>query len=232
MRSVRERLLLLRDAEYRLFQSRLMPTVDPDTVIGVRMPALRKLAKELTAEEKEAFLSALPHTFYEENNLHGILISACKDAAQSIELLDRFLPYVDNWATCDLIRPVSFQQHPEILLAAIRRWMESDRPYTVRFGIEMLMMYYLDDAFDAVYAERVASVRSEHYYVRMMVAWYFAEALAKRYDDAIPYIREGRLSPWIHNMTIRKAVESYRISDETKRYLKTLRRKTASKVGN
>ncbi len=201
-----------------------MPTVDPDTVIGVRMPALRKLAKDF-AETPEAaeFLQALPHRYYEENNLHGLLISAMRDYGEAVAALDAFLPCVDNWATCDLIRPKVFQKHLPELLEKIEVWLASDRTYTVRFGLEMLMTFYLDNAFRPEYLEMAAGVRSGEYYVNMMIAWYFATALAKQYDAALPYLRERRLDPWTHNKAIQKAIESCRVTDEQKAYLRTLK---------
>lgn len=201
-----------------------MPTVDPDTVIGVRMPALRKLAKDF-AETPEAaeFLQALPHRYYEENNLHGLLISAMRDYGEAVAALDAFLPCVDNWATCDLIRPKVFQKHLPELLEKIEVWLASDRTYTVRFGLEMLMTCYLDDAFCPEYLELAAGVRSGEYYVNMMIAWYFATALAKQYDAALPYLRERRLDPWTHNKAIQKAIESCRVTDEQKVYLRILK---------
>ena len=201
-----------------------MPTVDPDTVIGVRMPALRKLVKDF-AETPEAaeFLKALPHRYYEENNLHGLLISAMRDYDRAVAALDAFLPYVDNWATCDLIRPKVFQKHLPELLEKIQVWLASDHTYTVRFGLEMLMTCYLDDAFRPEYLELAAGVRSGEYYVNMMIAWYFATALAKQYDAALPYLRERRLDPWTHNKAIQKAIESCRVTGEQKAYLRTLK---------
>jgi len=224
MNYIQRKLFSLQDPSYRAFQCKLMPTVDPNIVIGVRMPQLRKMAKELTEGERDRFLSELPHETYEENNLHGIIISSFRDVELTIVRLDAFLPFVDNWATCDLIRPVCFRHHPDSLLPAIRRWMCSSHPYTVRFGIEMLMTYFLDDTFQSEYLKWVADVESDHYYIRMMVAWYFAEALVKQYEEAILYLSEHRLSPWIHQMTIRKAIESFRIPDDRKLYLKTLRK--------
>ena len=222
--SLLDSLLALQDLSYKEFQCGLMPTVDPDTVIGVRMPALRKLVKDF-AETPEAaeFLKALPHRYYEENNLHGLLISAMRDYDRAVAALDAFLPYVDNWATCDLIRPKVFQKHLPELLEKIEVWLSSDRTYTIRFGLEMLMTCYLDDAFRPEYLELAAGVRSGEYYVNMMIAWYFATALAKQYDAALPYLRERRLDPWIHNKAIQKAIESYRITSEQKAYLRSLK---------
>lgn len=221
---VRTQLLSLEDPSYRAFQCKLMPTVDPDTVIGIRTPALRRFAKAFAkTPEAEAYLQLLPHRYYEENNLHGFLIESIRDFDQAVAALDAFLPYVDNWATCDLMRPKVFGKNLPALLPELRRWMASDHPYTVRFGIEMLMTYYLDAAFQPEYLDWVADLRSEEYYVNMMIAWYFATALAKQYHAALLYLQERRLAPWTHNKAIQKAVESYRISDEQKTLLRTLK---------
>ena len=224
MTEIQQRLFALQDAGYRDFHAALMPTVDKALVIGVRMPALRALAKELKGTELAAdFMAALPHKYYEENNLHAALIGHIRDFDACIAAVERFLPYVDNWATCDLIRPKVFQKHLPELLEKIEVWLSSDRTYTIRFGLEMLMTYYLDDAFCPEYLELAAGVRSGEYYANMMIAWYFATALAKQYDAALPYLRECRLDPWTHNKAIQKAVESYRVTDEQKAYLRTLK---------
>lgn len=225
MSVITERLLSLADEGYRQFQIPLMPTVDPQRVIGVRTPILRKLAKELAGtEEAKAFLQDLPHTYYEENNLHAFLVEQIKDYDRCIAAIDAFLPYVDNWSTCDGWSPKVLKKHPVELLCQIREWMASDLPYTVRFGIGMLQRHFLDDRFSPEYLDWVAAVDREEYYVRMMVAWYFATALAKQYETTLPYIQNGRLPLWTHNKTIQKAIESYRISDERKTYLKALKR--------
>ncbi len=214
------------DLKYRDFQCKLMPTVDPDTVIGVRTPELRKFSKELgKMPEVAEFLKSLPHKYYEENNLHGFLVENMKDYDMCITSVDEFLPYVDNWATCDLMSPKVFKKHLPELLEKINIWLGSDRIYTIRFAIEMLMSFYLDSEFKPEYLDLVASVRSEEYYVNMMIAWYFATALAKQYDAALPYIEEQRLDKWTHNKTIQKAIESYRITEEQKAYLRTRKRK-------
>lgn len=216
----------MQDLEYRAFQSKLMPTIDPAAVIGVRTPELRKFAKRFAkTEEAEGFLRELPHTYYEENNLHGMLIMEMRDFEHAISALDRFLPYIDNWATCDLIRPKTFAAERKALLPHIQRWMASVRPYTVRFGIEMLMLHFLDEVFKPEYLEWVAAIRSEEYYVKMMVAWYFATALSKQYDAVLPILQSAQLDLWTHNKTIQKAVESFQISDAQKTYLRTLKRK-------
>ena len=224
MTEIQKLLFDRQDPAYRAFQSKLMPTVDPETVIGVRMPALRKLARELAGTPlAEGFLQRLPHRYYEENNLHGLLLSSIPDYAAAVAALEKFLPFVDNWATCDLLSPKAFRRHPPALPEQIRRWAGDPHPYTVRFGLGMLMSFYLEGAFRPEYLDLAASVRREEYYVKMMAAWYFATALAKQYDAALPYVEERRLDRWTHNKTIQKAVESYRITPEQKAYLRSLR---------
>ena len=221
---VQARLFALQDTEYRDFQCRLIPNVDPNTVIGVRTPELRKFAKDFAKElEAAEFLRILPHRYFEENNLHGFLIERMKDYDRVIAALDAFLPFVDNWATCDQLRPGVFAKRPPQLREQIQIWMASGHTYTVRFGIEMLMCLYLDDAFLQEYLDWIAAIRSDEYYVNMMTAWFFATALAKQYDAALPYIEERRLAPWTHNKAIQKAVESYRIADAQKAYLRSLK---------
>lgn len=228
MDAIQEKLFALQDLNYRQFQAKLMPTVDPEQIIGVRMPALRKLAKELKGTaEAEAFLRTLPHRYYDENNLHGLLLCARSGYEETVAGLDIFLPHVDNWATCDLLSPRAFRTHPPQLPGQIRRWLDSGETYTVRFGLEMLMSFYLDECFRPEYLDWAAEVKSEEYYVRMMVAWYFATALAKQYDAALPYLTGRRLEQWTHNKTIQKAVESYRITPEQKDALRALRWKNS-----
>lgn len=223
-KEIQKELFDLQDKEYREFASGLMPTVDPESVIGIRTPDLRKFAKKLAKEpDTAAFLRCLPHRYYEENNLHGFLIEGMKDYGACVQALDAFLPYIDNWATCDQICPKVFQKHLPELLDKIREWIASGRVYTVRFGIGMLMRFYLDDAFDPEYLELVCSVESDEYYVKMMIAWYFATALAKQYDAAIPYIERKKLEVWTHNKAIQKSVESRRITEEQKNYLRSLK---------
>lgn len=212
----------MQDLGYRDFQCKLMPTVDPKTVIGVRMPMLRQLAKDI-GEETHSFLSTLPHDYYEENNLHGIMISMLRDAEETYSALDKFLPYVDNWSTCDLIAPKVFTKHPDGLLEKVRQWIASGHTYTVRFGIGVLLRYYLDDGFLPEHLDIVSKIQSEEYYVNMMIAWYFATALAKQYDTAIVYIEQRKLSLWCHKKAIQKAIESYRITPEQKEYLRNLK---------
>jgi len=223
-KEIRERLLTLRDPEYKAFACKLMPTVSPDTVIGVRTPDLRKLAKEFSRRPEAAeFLQILPHAYYEENNLHGFLLETIRDYETAIVAVEAFLPYIDNWATCDLISPKIFKKHLPGLYEKIKVWLKSGHTYTVRFGIGMLLRFYLDDDFRPETLELVAGIRSQEYYVNMMIAWYFATALAKQYEAALPYIREQRLAKWTHNKAIQKALESYRIGGEAKAYLRTLK---------
>lgn len=219
-----EKLFSMQDLKYKAFHSKLMPTVDSDLVIGVRTPALRKFAKDfMKTEMAEGFLSSLPHRYYEENNLHAFMISSLKDFNETVEKLNIFLPFVDNWATCDMMRPVSFKNHHPELLEEIEKWIESDEPYIVRFGIEMLMVHFLDEDFDISYPQKVASIRSDEYYVKMMVAWYFATALAYRYEEILPFIERKHLDLWTHNKAIQKAIESCRITAEQKKYLRMLK---------
>lgn len=222
--NITEHLFALQDLEYKKFHSKLMPTINPDVIIGVRTPELRKFAKQLAkSTDVELFLQELPHRYYEENNLHGFLIESIKGFDACIAALNQFLPYVDNWATCDMMSPKVLKKDLPRLYEWVKIWIASGETYTVRFGVNMLMKYFLDEAFSPEYPALVASVRSEEYYVKMVVAWYFATALAKRYDAVLPYIEEHRLDAWTHNKTIQKAVESYRISPEQKTYLKTLK---------
>lgn len=219
-----QRLSELSDPTYRDFHAGLIPNISPETILGVRVPALRKLARELRGSaEAQEFMAALPHEYYDENCLHGLLINDIKDFGATVSALDAFLPYVDNWAVCDLISPHSFKSRPPELAAHVRRWLESSHSYTVRFGIGVLMSFYLDEGFEPAQLEAVAERCCEEYYVNMMVAWYFATALAKQPEAALPYIENRRLSRWTHNKAIQKSIESRRIPDETKTYLKTLR---------
>lgn len=219
------RLFSLQDQEYGDFQARLMPGISRERIIGVRTPDLRHLARELTGtDEARQFLQEEVHSYYEENNLHGILISGIRDYKDCVAQLERFLPQVDNWATCDLIRPAVVKKRLPEFLKEIRRWLCSDHTYTIRFAAEMLMCYYLDEEFEPEYLELVCGLHSEEYYVKMMIAWYFATALAKQYEKALPFLEEQRLDAWTHNKTIQKSVESFRIKPEQKEYLKRLRR--------
>lgn len=223
---IRKNLLSMQDEKYRSFQVKLFPTVDPETVIGVRTPELRSYAKTLLKEEGiSTFLSDFPHKYFDENQLHAFIISEIKDYDRCIEEVNRFLPYVDNWATCDQMSPKVFKKHRLQLLDQIRIWLKSDKTYMIRFAIGMLMEHYLDDDFDIRYPDMVAAIRSDEYYVNMMIAWYFATALAKQYEAILPFIEDRKLDRWTHNKAIQKAVESYRISPEQKDYLKGLKRK-------
>ncbi len=213
------------DLGYKDFSAKLMPTVHPDTIIGVRIPVLRQMAKKLYGtDEAAAFMSRLPHTYFEENNVHAFLIAQIPDFEACVDALNEFLPYIDNWATCDSLRPTCFKKNREALLPWIQTWMASSAPYTLRFGIEMLMVYYLDDHFTPEYPKWVAQIQSEEYYVNMMIAWYFATALSKQWAAVVPYLEGKSLPVWVHNKTIQKAIESYRITAEQKAYLRTLRR--------
>ena len=224
--SIRERLFSFRDEKFAAFQARLIPNIAPERIIGVRTPELRKLAKALRgSDEAEAFLKELPHEFFEENNLHAFLLCEIKDFEHCVRRVEEFLPYVDNWATCDQLRPRVFAKNKQALLPCIRAWIASDRVYTRRFGIGMLMSHFLDEDFREEYLGWVSDIHSAEYYVNMMIAWYFATALAKQYKAALPYIEERRLDPWVHNKTIQKALESFRVSDEQKKLLRTLKSK-------
>ena len=222
--NVQTRLYELQDLGYRDFQAKLMPTVNKEKIIGIRTPALRAFAKKYgKTEEAKAYLQILPHQYYEENNLHGLLIEQIKDYDECLKELERFLPYIDNWATCDMLAVKVVKKHLDIFIDKVYRWLESDHTYTIRFGINMLMRYYLDDAFQMEYPEKVAQIRSEEYYVNMMRAWYFATALAKQYDKILPFIEGRKLDVWTHNKTIQKAIESYRIMPDQKEYLRGLK---------
>ena len=213
-----ELLFQLQDKSYRDFQSKLIPTIPVETIIGVRIPALRKLAKEYGK-----FLKQLPHTYYDENILHALLVAEIKDYEVCVKEVEHFLPYVDNWAVCDIFSPKVFRKNKDKLIDKIREWTASGQPYTCRFGMEMLMTHFLDDDFKPEYLELAADVKLEDYYAKMMVAWFFATALAKQWDAAVVYIEKKCLDPWTHNKTIQKARESYRITREQKEYLKTLK---------
>ncbi len=221
---IRRKLFSLQDIKYRDFQAKLIPGKTAEVMIGVRTPELRKLAKELGGREDIGeFLADLPHEYFDEDQLHAFIISGIKDYKECMEEVCRFLPFVDNWATCDQMSPKVFKKHRPALANQADRWLDSDETYTVRFGIGMLMEHFLDEDFDIKYPERIAGLRSDEYYVNMMIAWYFATALAKQYEAIIPYIENKRLDIWTHNKTIQKATESYRITPEQKEYLRTLK---------
>ncbi len=221
---IEKKLFEMQDMEYRNFQCKLIPNVNPESVIGVRTPELRKLANRLSkTADAEEFIKVLPHKYYEENNLHACLIEKIKDFDKALRSLDAFLPYVDNWATCDMLSPVIFKKHTAQLYNKIKVWINCKQTYTVRFAIGMLMKFYLDDAFDPQVLELAANVKSEEYYVNMMTAWFFATALAKQYGAALPYLQQKRLPKWTHNKSIQKAIESSRITPVQKEYLRTLK---------
>lgn len=223
-KEIEARLFALQDTKYRDFQCRLMPNVPPERMIGVRTPALRKLAREYAKEPASAeFLKLLPHRFYEENNLHACLIEQMRNYGAAVAAVNEFLPYVDNWATCDMMSPKVFAKHLPELLGQIRIWAASGQTYTVRFGIGMLMEYFLDDAFQPELLELAAGIKSSEYYVNMMVAWYFATAVAKQPEAALPYFTGRKLPVWTHNKAIQKSIESFRVPEETKKYLRTLK---------
>lgn len=227
-KTLEETLYSLQDLKYRDMQIKIIPTIEPESVIGVRTPELKAMAKDiLKSGDYKEFLKELPHKYFEENQLQAFIISEIKDLNECIEELENFLPYVDNWATCDQMSPKILKKHKEVLLAHIKEWIKSEKTYTVRFGVGMLMEHFLDDDYDPCYPEMVAKLRSEEYYVNMMIAWYFATALAKQYESILPFIEEKRLDDWTHNKAIQKSVESRRITDEQKLYLKSL--KTAIK---
>lgn len=224
MTEIQKRLFEMQDLKYRDFHSRLMPNIDKDLVIGVRTPQLRKFAAEVLKSGSAAeFIKVLPHKYYEENNLHAMLIEHIKDYDATIIETERFLPFIDNWATCDMFKPKIFNRNKDKLIDKIYEWIDSDSVYTVRYAIGMLMKFFLDEDFDTKYLDTVAAVKSDEYYINMMIAWYFATALAKQYDDAIKVIENRRLDPWTHNKAIQKAIESYRIDKGTKDYLRLLK---------
>ena len=224
MEKIVKELFEMQDEKYRDFQSALIPGSDLEKVIGIRTPLLRKYAKNLPLEDAKAFLLELPHKYFDENQLHAFIVSEIKDIDACIKEVNTFLPYVDNWATCDQMSPVIFKKHKDKLLVEVKRWIASSETYTVRFGIKMLMQHFLDEDFNLEYPEMVAKIQSEEYYIKMMIAWYFATALAKQYDSVIPFIEEGRLEKWTHNKAIQKSIESYRITTEQKKYLRTLKK--------
>ena len=225
MEIIEKKLLELQDLQYREFHAKLMPNVDPDRIIGVRTPQLRKLAKEIAGENYSTdFLEELPHRYYEENNLHAALINLkYKEVKELIEQVERFLPYVDNWATCDMMSPKGFRKNPELVYEKIKQWLKSKETYTVRFGIVTLLGFYLDELFREEMLGLVAEIKSEEYYINMAIAWYFSIALVKQYETTIPYIQKQRLEKWTHNKAIQKAIESRRVPEERKEYLRTLK---------
>lgn len=219
-----DRLIQVKDDKYREFQIRLVPNISPETVIGVRTPEMRQIAKEVyESDYRDAFLSDLPHRYYEENLIHFFVLARIRDFDQCVRAVEKFLPYVDCWPVSDQATPAVFKKNHQRILPYIRTWIASDHVYTARFGIRMLMNEFLDKDFSEEYPELVASKTGDDYYLKMMIAWYFATALAKQYDKTVPYLENHRLDEWVHRKAIQKAVESYRVSDEHKEYLKSLR---------
>lgn len=227
IKKIKNDLLSMQDKTYKDFHSKLMPTINSNSIIGVRVPVLRdyakKLFKENSIESLNSFLKNLPHEFYEENNIHAFLIEKINNFDECIFYLEEFLPYIDNWATCDMLNPKIFKNNCEKLLEKIYQWINSDSVYTVRFAIGMLMRYFLDEKFETKYLDLVVSINSEEYYINMMRAWFFATALAKQYDQTLPYIKNYSLDKWTHNKTIQKAKESFRITKDQKEELKKIR---------
>ncbi len=223
MTNIQSDLFSLRDEKFANFNSKLIPDMERENVIGVRTPALRKYARELSDGVANDFIKKLPHKYFEENQLHAFILSNIRDFDVCIKQVDEFLPYVDNWATCDQLLPRSFAKHTDELLKYIKQWIKSKHTYTVRFGIGQLMRFYLGDNFNISYAEMVAKIKSDEYYVNMMRAWYFATALAKNYDEVLTFIENKVLDDWTHNKTIQKAIESYRVEDAHKKVLRKLK---------
>jgi len=221
---IRNRLFDLQDLKYKDFSAKIIPTVSPEKVLGIRTPDLRKYAKQLVKREDVTdFLRDLPHEYFDENQLHAFIISEIKDFDRCIDEVERFLPYIDNWATCDQLSPKVFAKHHKELLVHIQKWIKDEKTYTIRFGIGLLMQHFLDDDFDIKYPNLIAKIRSNEYYVNMMIAWYFATAFAKQYDAILPFIEDKKLDKWTHNKAIQKSVESYRITKEQKEFLKGLK---------
>lgn len=224
LNEIRVELFKMQDMDYRDFNSKLIPTVDKESMIGIRTPDLRKYAKQLgKSSDVIEFLQTLPHKYFDENQLHAFIISEIKDFKNCIDEINRFLPYIDNWATCDQLSPKVFKKYHNELFEYIKDWLKSDKVYTLRFGIGMLMEHFLDEDFDILYPETVSKIRSGEYYINMMIAWYFATALAKQYESVIPFIENNSLDIWTHNKAIQKSIESYRITDEQKAYLRELK---------
>jgi 3-methyladenine DNA glycosylase AlkD len=223
MKYIEDKLFSLQDNKYREMQIKIIPNIEANSIIGVRTPELKKYAKELIKGDYKSFLNELPHKYFDENQLHAFIISEIKDYNECIEYTNIFLPYINNWATCDQLSPKIFKKHTDELLNEIKKWLKSKETYTIRFAIGMMMQYYLEDNFKEEYLEWVSKIKSEEYYINMMKAWYFATALAKQYVKTIPYIENKKIDKWTHNKTIQKAIESYRITQEQKEYLKSFK---------
>lgn len=226
MNKILSDLFSFQDTEYKAFNSRLIPNIPKEKIIGVRAPVLRKYEKEIrNSDLADEFLNSLPHKYLEENSLHALLLENIKSYDETVKALNEFLPYVDNWAVCDTMSIRLFKKHPSVLPEQLDVWLDSGHPYTVRFAIKMYMTYYLDEAFDVSYMLKISEIKSDEYYVNMMIAWYFATALSKQYDTAITFLENRKLPLWVHNKTIQKAIESYRITEDQKEYLRTLKQK-------
>ena len=224
MDSIKEKLFKLQDKKYQELQSKIIPNIDSSTIIGVRTPEIKKLAKEVVKGDYKPFLEELPHKYYDENQLHAFIISEIKDYDECIKYINEFLPYINNWATCDTLIPKVFKKNTDKLIIEVKKWIKSKEDYTIRYGIGTLMRFYLNDEFKEDYLELVSKIKSNEYYVNMMIAWYYATALAKQYDSTIKYIESNKLDTWVHNKTIQKAIESYRITDKQKDYLRKYKR--------
>lgn len=223
-KSLQEKLINLQDKNYQSFQYKLIPSVKADSIIGVRTPDLRAIAKEMNKDNyKEEFINDLPHLYFEENQIHSFLIGLEKDFDKVLVMINGFLPYIDNWATCDQATPVALKKKPDIALIEIKKWIDTNKPYYIRYGVGVLLALFLDDLFEVGHLEIVANIHSDEYYVQMMQGWYFATALAKQYDYAIKYIEKGLLDKGVNNITIKKAIESYRITEAQKEYLRKYR---------
>ena len=220
MDSIKEKLFKLQDKKYQELQSKIIPNIDSSTIIGVRTPEIKKLAKEVVKGDYKPFLEELPHKYYDENQLHAFIISEIKDYDECIKYINEFLPYINNWATCDTLIPKVFKKNPDKLIIEVKKWIKSKDTYTIRYGIGTLMRFYLNDKFKEEYLKLVSKIKSNEYYVNMMIAWFFATSLAKQYDSTIKYIESNKLDTWVHNKTIQKAIESYRITDKQKDYLR------------
>ena len=226
MDSIIKELYKMQDKKYRDIQVKTIPNIDSNSIIGVRTPELRSYAKKLIKEDNyKEFLEELPHKYFEENQLHSFIISEIKDYDICISYINKFLPYINNWATCDQLSPKVFKKNKEKLIKEIKVWIKSKEVYTIRFGIGMLMSYFLDEDFNESYLETISKIKSKEYYINMMIAWYYATALAKQYDSTIKYLENNKLDIWVHNKTIQKAIESYRITDSQKEYLRNLKRR-------
>ena len=226
MEFIIKELYKMQDEKYRDIQVKIIPNIDSNSIIGVRTPELRSFAKKLIKEDNyKEFLEELPHKYFEENQLHSFIISEIKDYDTCISYINKFLPYINNWATCDQLSPKVFKKNKEKLKKEIKVWIKSKEVYTIRFGIGMLMSYFLDEDFNESYLETISKIKSKEYYINMMIAWYYATALAKQYDSTIKYLENNKLDIWVHNKTIQKAIESYRITDSQKEYLRSLKRR-------